>query len=724
MNNAKNQQPAFALRAVACLQIALQTGLTLLPLSLPAARAAALPAGDTPSSQEIASRINAFGQMATTGNMAGLAAQQASGQASQQLQQWLETVGTARVTLDTDAHFTPRSGAVDLLLPLYKSQEHLFFTQTGFRQLDGQLTGNLGLGMRHFYDQWMLGYNAFYDQNLSRGHKRVGAGVEAWRDYMKLSGNGYWRVSGWRSTGDGDDYDARPAQGFDLRAEAWLPAWPALGGRMMYEKYYGNDVALFGKDKRQRNPDAITAGLSWTPVPLVSFTADHKRGGSVDETAFGLQLTWQLGQPFFAQLDPARVGERRTLAGSATDLVERNNTIVLEYRKQEVIDLALPAAVTGDGGVIVPLIPRVNARHGVANISWNDADVVAAGGKVIDQGGGHYQLRLPPYLSGGANSYTLSAVAQDTRGNVSKMATTRIVVTSATQGEEKSDLVSSVDTLVANGHAAAILTLTLKDGNDNPVSGRAVTFTSDLTGSQFGAVTDNGDGSYTAAFTGTKVGVATLGAQLAGKPLALPAAPTIALTGDSSTARIAQTTLPADKTTLLANNSEKVTYTLTVKDANDNILANEKVNWSVDLPATRLSASSSSTNASGNAVVTLTGMRAGAATVKATLANGASASAKAVTLTVPLVQFTNGMQLSAALLSGVLNNTEHAVIDSYDSHWTGKIILPDAAAYKNRRLTIKRHSTYNTEVTANGVTEAMPNGTTWVYTSNGSRWVK
>ncbi len=71
----------------------------------------------------------------------------------------------------------------------------------------------------------MSGVNMFIDHDLTRYHTRTGMGVEYWRDYLKLSGNGYLRLSNWRSAPELDnDYEARPANGWDLRAEGWLPA--------------------------------------------------------------------------------------------------------------------------------------------------------------------------------------------------------------------------------------------------------------------------------------------------------------------------------------------------------------------------------------------------------------------------------------------------------------------------------------------------------------------
>lgn len=47
------------------------------------------------------------------------------------------------------------------------------------------------------------------------------------------------------------------------------------------------------------------------------------------------------------QLNPDEVAGRRSLAGSRYDLIDRNNNIVLEYRKKELIRLSLLDPVKG-----------------------------------------------------------------------------------------------------------------------------------------------------------------------------------------------------------------------------------------------------------------------------------------------------------------------------------------------------------------------------------------
>ncbi|MCV5348791.1 inverse autotransporter beta domain-containing protein, partial [Escherichia coli] len=105
--------------------------------------------------------------------------------------------------------------------------------------------------------------------------------------------NAYIGLTGWRSAPELDnDYEARPANGWDLRAEGWLPAWPQLGGKLVYEQYYGDEVALFDKNDRQSNPHAITADLNYTPFPLLTLSAEQRQGKQGEnDTRFAVDLT-------------------------------------------------------------------------------------------------------------------------------------------------------------------------------------------------------------------------------------------------------------------------------------------------------------------------------------------------------------------------------------------------------------------------------------------------
>ncbi|WP_227318291.1 inverse autotransporter beta domain-containing protein [Cedecea davisae] len=396
---------------------------------------------------------------------ASMARGMAAGEASGQLQQWLSQFGTARVQLDADENFSLKNSQFDLLAPLYDRGSNLVFSQGSLHRTDGRTQANLGFGLRHFTADYMVGGNAFGDYDLSRDHARMGMGVEYWRDFLKLGVNGYMRLTGWQDSPDVVDYEERPANGWDVRAQAWLPQLPQLGGKLTYEQYYGDEVALFGKENRQSNPYAVTAGLNYTPVPLVTFSAEQRQGQSgKNDTRLGLEMTWQLGVPWRQQVNPAAVAAMRSLAGSRYDLVERNNNIVLEYRKKEVIRLQAAAQVSGYAGEQKPLNVSVSSKYGLERIDWSASSLVAAGGKIV-QNGADYAVILPVYQPSaqGINSYTLSGVAVDKKGNRSNRSETQITVQAAVINAENSTVMPASSTLVSDGKSTQVLVLALKD---------------------------------------------------------------------------------------------------------------------------------------------------------------------------------------------------------------------------------------------------------------------
>ncbi|MBJ4792044.1 inverse autotransporter beta domain-containing protein, partial [Salmonella enterica subsp. enterica serovar Goldcoast] len=157
-------------------------------------------------------------------------------------QQWLSHFGTARVQLDADKNCSLKNSQFDLLLPLYDQGDNFVFTQGSLHRTDSRTQASLGAGWRHSTSTYMLGGNLFGDFDLSRDHARAGAGLEYWRNFLKLGVNSYLRLSGWKDSPDLEDYQERPANGWDVRGQAWVPSLPQLGGKLTYEQYYGKEV--------------------------------------------------------------------------------------------------------------------------------------------------------------------------------------------------------------------------------------------------------------------------------------------------------------------------------------------------------------------------------------------------------------------------------------------------------------------------------------------------
>ncbi|MHQ03761.1 adhesin [Escherichia coli] len=410
----------------------------------------------------------------------------ATAKANQEIQEWLGKYGTARVKLNVDKDFSLKDSSLEMLYPIYDTPTNMLFTQGAIHRTDDRTQSNIGFGWRHFSgNDWMAGVNTFIDHDLSRSHTRIGVGAEYWRDYLKLSANGYIRASGWKKSPDVEDYQERPANGWDIRAEGYLPAWPQLGASLMYEQYYGDEVGLFGKDKRQKDPHAISAEVTYTPVPLLTLSAGHKQGKSGEnDTRFGLEVNYRIGEPLAKQLDTDSIRERRVLAGSRYDLVERNNNIVLEYRKSEVIRIALPERIEGKGGQTLSLGLVVSkATHGLKNVQWEAPSLLAEGGKITGQGS-QWQVTLPAYRPGKDNYYAISAVAYDNKGNASKRVQTEVVITGAGMSADRTALTldgQSRIQMLANGNEQKPLVLSLRDAEGQPVTGMKDQIKTELT---------------------------------------------------------------------------------------------------------------------------------------------------------------------------------------------------------------------------------------------------
>ncbi|OKP03456.1 inverse autotransporter beta domain-containing protein [Xenorhabdus eapokensis] len=360
-----------------------------------------------------------------------------NGTISNETQRWLSQFGTARINFALDRKGKLDNGSLDLLLPFYDNKaDWLVFSQFGYRHKDSRHTVNVGLGGRYFTPSWMYGLNTFFDHDVTGKNQRLGVGAEAWTDYVKLSANSYWRLTNWRQSLKERDWEERPANGFDLHGEFYLPAYPNLGGKLGFEQYFGDNVVLFNRDSKQKNPSLGRVGLNYTPIPLVTMGVDYKYGGSGhSETLFQANLNYRFGIPIGDQFSPASVASMRTLAGSRYDLVERNNHIVLDYRKKsQELQLMLPENVIVGYSLQkwpTPIQVAANEKSRVKRIMWqSDEAFKKNGGSISNVGGGNdlIALVLPQYVPDGQNTHTINVIAEENNGKLTKPALLNVTV--------------------------------------------------------------------------------------------------------------------------------------------------------------------------------------------------------------------------------------------------------------------------------------------------------
>ncbi|MEG3132687.1 inverse autotransporter beta domain-containing protein [Rouxiella sp. T17] len=469
----------------------------------------------------------------------------ASGVASQAASQQVENLlnkfgGSSRITLGTGLGSPHSAMAADLLIPLFDNQkENLFFTQLGFRRIDSRNTLNLGLGSRYFTDSWMLGANAFFDNDMTGKNRRWGLGAEWWTDNLRLSANGYRRITEWHTSRDGADLQERPANGWDIEAQSWLPAYPQIGGTLKYEKYYGQNVALISRNSLQSDPSALSAAINWTPVPLVTFEGEHRAsmGGKADNRV-SVMFNHSFGRSLSASLDPTQVAASRSLQGSRYELVSRNNRIVLDYRKQTLPGMTMAKKFSGTAGQRIKLGIEMTSTNTFKELRLEAPEFLKAKGEIINGKTKEAEIILPPFIENGINNYKLTAIAIDSNGKHSAPVEATITVYQGVEGVNAANKIKDLF-LTADGNSETTFSVALVDKEGKAITGAQNKLTLQgvagkdnnnlVTASRF-RPSDSVDGTYFSTITaGNNAGTVTLipsydGKDLSGSDLTLTSA--------------------------------------------------------------------------------------------------------------------------------------------------------------------------------------------------------
>ncbi|MBS0849528.1 inverse autotransporter beta domain-containing protein [Citrobacter sp. JGM124] len=620
------------------------TGLPSLssPQASSAETTSALPQGAGNDAQEhrLASGASQMGSLLSQDNTTDATINYArsigEGLINQQVNEWLNQYGNAKVSLGNHKNL---SG--DLLLPLAETDQSLVFSQLGMRTNQDRNTVNLGVGYRQYINDWMLGINGFYDYDYTGENKRIGVGTEAWTDYLKLAANGYLRQTNWHQSklGSMEDYDERPANGFDLRANAYLPSWPNLGGSLKYEQYFGKGVSMAesaSPDSLKDSPVVVTAGIDYTPFPLMTLSAKRSVGDS-NATNVGVDFTYRFGVPWLRQIDPDAVGLMRSLVGSKYDFVDRNYNIVMQYRKQELITISLPATTTAQAAETVPVTLTVSkAKYGLKSVSWDvDPLLTARGGRYQQVSPTELRVTLPAYVFGqrasAAQNYTISAIATDNHGNQSNTAETVIGVIPSENTVSSLTISPDGRVLTVNASRGYTITALVTDGKGAPLASQSLTFSvtglvdaagrpgttlsqpdGSLTDSRQITLTTGADGKASALLFSTVAGQGTVTATMdngnsnSGR---------VSFTADVATAEVATLVVVDDNAT--ADGEATNSVLMTVEDKFGNPISGADVYLTASNGA-RI-ASVVTTDEQGRATAGLTNTKSGTSTVTASL---------------------------------------------------------------------------------------------------------
>lgn len=324
--------------------------------------------------------------------------------------------GKASFNLTVDRHGSWNGSSGSMFSPWVDNDRYLTWSQLGFTQQEDGAVGNFGVGQRWAAGSWLLGYNTFYDNQLASNLQRAGFGAEAWGEYLRLSANYYQPLNGWQ--GETVNPEQRLARGYDITARGWLPFYRHINTSLSLEQYFGDRVDLFDSGTGYHNPVAVTMGLSYTPVPLVTITAQHKQGESGEgQDNLGLKLNYRFGVPLAKQLSAAEVAAASSLRGSRYDSVERSSLPVVEYRQRKTLSVFLATPPWElQPGETVELKLQIRASHGIRSLSWQgDTQVLSLTPPANNRSVNGWSVIMPVGESGGGE-YHLSVTIEDDRG--------------------------------------------------------------------------------------------------------------------------------------------------------------------------------------------------------------------------------------------------------------------------------------------------------------------
>ncbi|MEL7695334.1 MULTISPECIES: YchO/YchP family invasin [Pantoea] len=333
-------------------------------------------------------------------------------------QSLLSPYGTAQLDLmvDMNGNFTGTGG--DLFSALADENSMLTFSQLGLHDTGDGMVGNAGLGQRWDAGNWLLGYNGFVDRVFSSGLQRASLGTEAWSDNLRLSANYYMPLSGWKNLGDSQQQ--RMARGYDITSQTYLPFYRQLGVSVSYQQYLGENVDLFNSGNRYHNPSAMSFGLSYTPVPLVTLSATHKTSSAGEtQDQLGLKLNYRFGVALRRQLDASNVDEARSLRGSRYDIVTRSDTPVLSFRQRKTLSVFLATPPWQlNAGESLPLKLQVRASNPIKAVSWQgDTQALSLTPPANNADPQGWSVILPQWddSPGASNEYRLSVTLEDNK---------------------------------------------------------------------------------------------------------------------------------------------------------------------------------------------------------------------------------------------------------------------------------------------------------------------
>ena len=244
--------------------------------------------------------------------------------------------GVTEVSIDIEKNSEPK---FDILAvrDIDKTESTNFFTQISFTNTDvadnERYIGNVGLGYRFLTEDksMMIGFNSFYDHDLTEGHKRASIGFEASASTLEFNLNQYHALTGMQKTINENSASYTEEQavgGLDYRFASQMPYMP--WAEISWKGYQ------IESDKASDNikGDIYSLGLALTPSLQLDLSKDQGTSGAEDVSGGSLSFIYPPRESKPTLLDgfSDEVWFEESMQNKLSQKVERNNNLTVEIQ--------------------------------------------------------------------------------------------------------------------------------------------------------------------------------------------------------------------------------------------------------------------------------------------------------------------------------------------------------------------------------------------------------
>jgi len=259
-----------------------------------------------------------------------------SGKISKMAADLIPGEGVTEVSIDIEKNSEPNFNIL-AVRDIEKTENTNFFTQISFHNTDisgnERYIGNIGLGYRFLTDDesLMIGFNSFYDHDLTDGHKRASIGFEARASTLDFNFNQYHPLTGMQKNiveNKSSTVEEQVLGGVDYRLASQLPYMP--WAEISWKGYQ------IESDKAADNVkgDIYSLGLALTPTLQLDLSKDQSTSGAEDVQGGSLTFIYppRENKPTLLDGFSEEVWFKESMQNKLSQKVERNNNLTVEIQ--------------------------------------------------------------------------------------------------------------------------------------------------------------------------------------------------------------------------------------------------------------------------------------------------------------------------------------------------------------------------------------------------------